>query len=169
MVELLLTPNAYSRPLALLRDVKGLVVHWVANPGSSARATQRFFESRKSGKLGFGSAHYAIDPVETVRMIPENEIAYHVGAWKYTDYALKKFGTYPNAHSIGVELHHLDWAGRFHPDTLAQLVVLLRDLCGRYSLDPVTDICRHFDITEKLCPKWWVDHEDEFRAFLKTI
>jgi N-acetylmuramoyl-L-alanine amidase len=169
VTELLLTPNPYSRPLAFLRDVKGLVVHWVANPGSSARATRAFFESRKDGKLGFGSAHYAIDPTEVVRMVPENEVAYHAGAWKYTDYALKKFGTYPNAHTIGIELHHIDWAGRFHEDTLAQLRVLLRDLCDRYGLVPETDICRHYDITEKLCPRWWVDHSDEFRAFLKTV
>jgi N-acetylmuramoyl-L-alanine amidase len=152
-----------------MRDVKGIVVHWVANPKSSARATRNFFESRKSGNLGFGSAHYAIDPMETVRCIPENEIAYHVGSWKYTDFALVKFGSYPNAHSIGIELHHEDWAGRFNPATLEQLRVLLRELCGRYELSVVDDVCRHYDVTGKDCPRWWVAHPDEMKEFLKGV
>jgi len=169
MTELLLTPNPYSRPLALMRDVKGIVVHWVAHPKSNARATRNFFESRKDGKLGFGSAHYAIDPTEVVRIVPENEIAYHCGSWKYTEYALDRLGSYPNAHSIGIELHHEDWAGRFDAATLVQLRALLRDLCNRYHLSPTDNVCRHFDVTGKDCPKWWVDHPDEFRAFLETV
>jgi N-acetylmuramoyl-L-alanine amidase len=152
-----------------MRDVKGIVLHWVANPGSTARATRNFFESRKDGKLGFGSAHYAIDPKETVRIVPENEVAYHCGAWKYTDYALVKFGSYPNAHSIGIELHHVDWEGRFHRDTMSQLLSLLRDLCARYKLSAVADVCRHFDITGKDCPRWWVTHPEDMRAFLKGV
>lgn len=169
MTELLLTPNPFSRPTALMRDVRGIVLHWVAHPGSNARATRAYFESRKDGKLGFGSAHYAIDPTEVVRMVPENEMAYHSGAWKYTDYALAKFTSYPNAHSIGIELHHIDWDGRFHADTLSQLRLLLRDLCLRYSLLATKDICRHHDITGKDCPRWWVTHPEEMHEFLAGV
>ena len=47
----LLTPNPYSRPLYILEEVKGIIVHWVANPGTSAMANRNYFENRKYGRI----------------------------------------------------------------------------------------------------------------------
>jgi len=76
-----LTVNEFSRPGKRLREVRGLVLHWVANPGSTAKANRDFFEGRKHGKNGYGSAHYIVDmDGSIIQCIPENEMAYHCGS-----------------------------------------------------------------------------------------
>ena len=55
-----LTLNRYSRPGKKRNGVKAIEVHWVANPGTSAKFNRDYFELRKGGKLSFGSTHYSI-------------------------------------------------------------------------------------------------------------
>jgi len=165
IVNQLLTPNTWSRPCKDLAKVKALVVHWVENPRTTAMFNRNYFEARKMGHLNYGSAHFIIDPTMTIRCIPETEWAYHVGAEHYTDMALDKLGPYPNNCTIGIELCHEDWEGHFHENTLNQAVELLRILCDRYSLAPMDDIIRHYDVVGKRCPKYFVDHPEEFDLF----
>jgi N-acetylmuramoyl-L-alanine amidase len=47
----LLTVNPYSRPSYELLQVNGIIVHWVANPGTSAIANRNYFENRKFGRV----------------------------------------------------------------------------------------------------------------------
>ena len=51
------------------------------------------------------------------------------------------------------------WAG------LAELAAVL---CERYGL-PVSHIIRHYDVTGKLCPKYWVDDPDGIVRFRKLV
>ncbi|WP_262373146.1 hypothetical protein [Treponema phagedenis] len=46
----MLTVNPFSRPGQKLQEVKGVVIHWVANPGTSAQANRNYFESLKRQK-----------------------------------------------------------------------------------------------------------------------
>ena len=46
----LLTVNPYSRPGIALKAVKGIVVHYTANPGSSAMANRNYFENLKESQ-----------------------------------------------------------------------------------------------------------------------
>ena len=107
MTEKLLTINDYSRPGRKLKSVLGVVLHWTANPGVSAESNRDFFESRKEGNLGAGSAHYVIGLFgEVIRCIPEDEMAYHCGSSQpdpvsrliYTDRARYLFGDYAAEH-----------------------------------------------------------------------
>ena len=41
-------------------------------------------------------------------------------------------------------------------------------LCERYGL-PVSHIIRHYDVTGKLCPKYWVDDPDGIVRFRKLV
>ena len=84
-----LTPNKYSRPQTPLKEVRGITLHWVENPGTSADFNRNYFEMRKSGQHGYGSAHYIIDNRGILQCIPEDEMAYHVGAQSYTALALR--------------------------------------------------------------------------------
>jgi N-acetylmuramoyl-L-alanine amidase len=43
----LLTVNPFSRPGKKLSGVKALVIHWVANAGSTAAQNRNYFESLK--------------------------------------------------------------------------------------------------------------------------
>ena len=43
----LLDVNEYSRPGTTLKQVNGIVIHYTANPGSSAMANRDYFEGLK--------------------------------------------------------------------------------------------------------------------------
>lgn len=154
----LLTPNKWSRPYDKLKGIKGLVVHWVENPKTSAEANWGYFENRKAGETGYGSTHYIVGlDGEVIHMIPDDEMAYHVGAKTYTKLAIERFGPYPNNCTIGIETCHLDWDGHYSTKTLESLAELISHLCRIYDLHPIHDVVRHYDVTEKECPKFFVD------------
>ena len=140
----LLTINQYSRPGTKIGKIKNIVVHWVGNAGSTAIANRNYFESLKE-KKSFASAHYVIGlQGEIIQCVPESEIAYHANN--------------ANRYSIGIEVCHPDWIGKFTGETYSSLIFLLVDLCKRYSLEPTQTIIRHYDVTKKLCPKYYVEH-----------
>lgn len=165
-----LTPNPFSRPRKVLHKVWGLVIHWVGNPGTSALYNREYFELRKNGKHKYGSAHYIIGlGGEIVHCIPLTEMAYHVGSKSYTPYARDKFGSYPNNCTIGIELCHTDWDGRHTPGTLDSAIDLCAGLCEYFDLEPLDDITTHYAVTQKLCPKWFVEHPGEFEKFKQDV
>ena len=47
----LLTPNPYSRPQKPLEKVNGIVVHYTANPGTSATKQKRLFHWQRPKRL----------------------------------------------------------------------------------------------------------------------
>lgn len=151
-----LTPNEWSRPQTKI-EPKGLVIHWTGNPRTGAEANRLYFENRKRGDYGYGSAHYIVGlDGEIIHMVPDGEMAYHVGAQEYTAFAVKKFGTYPNNCTLGIETCHLDWDGHYTTKILESLAWLVTKLCKIYELHPIHDVVRHYDITGKECPRYFV-------------
>lgn len=166
----MLTVNDYSRVGTKLQGVKGLVIHWVANPNTKAKANRDFFESRKYGNKGFGSAHYIIDlDGKVIQCIPQKELAFHCGGTNYKQEAKKKLGNYPNNCTIGIECTHIDWDGKMTDDTYNSLLEICKDLCMVYKLDPMEDLYRHYDVTGKDCHKWFVDNPKEWTKFKERV
>jgi N-acetylmuramoyl-L-alanine amidase len=190
--ERYLTQNIFSRPGIPLTSVKGIVVHWVANPGSSAMANRNYFENLKSqpqetkadrDKGRYASAHFIVGlEGEIVQCLLETETGYHVGAARYSKLAVQNLSTYPNNCTLGIELCHpaeLDatgkkitndalWRGEFLPQTLEAATELIKELLERYSLGS-ENIYRHYDITGKDCPRYFVRNEDEWVKFLTNF
>ena len=162
----LLTTNPYSRPQKPI-DIKGIVLHWVQNTMTSALFNWNYFEARKEGKLGYGSAHYLIGiDGEIIRAIPDDEMAYHCGAKKYTQYAFEKFGSYPNGKTIGIELCHIDDLGKMSKETWKSMIDLCAMLCKQYQLNPYRDITTHMAIVgteKKKCPLYFFNNPDAFQ------
>ena len=50
-IQEFLTPNEYSRPQIPLKKVKGVVIHYTANPGSDAAGNRNYFEGLKDSKI----------------------------------------------------------------------------------------------------------------------
>lgn len=187
IIENLLTKNAFSRPCSKRVNTKALVIHWTANPMQGAKGVRDYFELRKDGNGGYGSAHYAIGLNGAVmRMIPDDEVAYHVGSSKidpdsgkvYTDLAREKFGPYaidhehksPNQCSIGIELCVIDGAGRMNPETIQSAIELSAQICKGYGLDPMADILLHKEVVGwKDCHKFYVNNPKEWEAFKKSV
>ena len=76
----LLTPNPYSRPQKPLEEVRGIVVHYVANPCSTARENRSYFEQLKDQtgeNATSASSHFVIGlEGEVVQCVPLTEVAY---------------------------------------------------------------------------------------------
>ena len=73
----LLTPNPYSRPQKALDKVNGIVVHYTANPGTTARQNRDYFNGLAETKKTKASSHFVIGlEGEIVQCIPCNEISY---------------------------------------------------------------------------------------------
>lgn len=159
-----LTPNEYSRPQKPLLSTRAIVLHWVGNPSTSARANRDFWESRKDGGNGYGSAHLIVDDREIIEAIPLFEMAYHVGAESYTPFALEFLSSYPNNCTLGIEMTHPDWTGRPSEDTWQRTVRLVADLLLSQRLK-AHNITTHHAITGKDCPRWMVRHPAELERF----
>ena len=163
----LLTPNKYSRPQIPLKSVKKIAVHYIGSAGSTAKNNRDYFEGLKdqipdkTGKyclnkdgtymlykgqriaLRWVSSHFIIGlSGEIVQCLPLDE-------WSYcTNQA--------NGYSISIECCHPDANGKFTTATEQSLAELCAYLCKKYSLDPIKDIIRHYDVTGKQCPLWYV-------------
>ena len=61
-------------------------------------------------------------------------------------------------------LQYPDWNGKFNDKTYSSLIELLVDLCKRYKLNPLEDIIRHYDVTKKLCPKYYVENSSAWNV-----
>ena len=151
ITEMLLTPSPYNRQQAKI-NVSKIAVHYVGNPGSSALANRNYFESLSKSKATKASSHYIIGlEGEIIRCIPENEQSICTNS--------------ANPYSISIECCHLDSTGKFREATYNALVELCADICRRYKLNPLTGIIRHFDVTGKICPKWFVNNPKEWEIF----
>ena len=156
--SMFLTPNPYSRPQKPLTEVKGIVVHYVANPCSTARENRNYFESLKDQTEADGtsaSSHFVIGlEGEVVQCIPLSEVSYA--------------SNHRNSDTISIECCHPDVTGKFYDSTYRSLVELTAYLCREFRLKPDA-VIRHYDVTGKICPKYFVDHEDAWKVFLKDV
>jgi N-acetylmuramoyl-L-alanine amidase CwlA len=162
--------NQYTRSGKPLSRVCSLVVHWTGLASGSNNGLFNWFDKVSVETQRYGSAHYGIDKTSIYRFIPDNEIAYHVGASKYTEFAKKKFcDQYPNQYSLGVELNPEFANGEFHEEVLNRAVWLFAELCKIYNLNPMCEIIRHYDVTGKDCPKLFIDHTEKFLLFKEQV
>lgn len=151
----LLTPNPYSRPQTALKEIKGIVIHYTANPGTTAQQNRNYFEGLKDSKVTKASSHFIVGiEGEIVQCIPSSEIAY----------ASNK----RNADTLSIECCHMDATGEFSGETYESLVHLTAWLCGKFGLT-TEDIIRHYDVTGKMCPLYYVENEEEWQKFLQDV
>lgn len=147
----LLDINEYSRPGTNLPEVKGIVVHYTANPGTTAEQNRGYFQNLKDTGETYASSHFVIGMEgEIVQCIPCNEIAYASND--------------RNEDTIAIECCIPDETGRFADETYRSLIQLTAWLMGRYDLS-TEDVIRHYDVTGKACPKYFVENEGAWTQF----
>ncbi len=166
--------NTFSRPGVKLLSVEKLVIHYFGNKATTADQNVQYIKSLSeqddtdSKPDRYASAHFFVDSKEIINCIPEDERAYHVGAKKYTPYG-RAISSYPNARTIGIEMYHPTKTGKPDIMTYARTVKLCAALCIKYKLSAYVDICRHYDITGKECPLYYVDNPNEFILFKDDV
>ena len=147
----LLTVNEYSRPGTSLKKIKGIVIHYTGNPGTTAMQNRNYFEGLAESKVTKASSHYIVGlSGEIIQCVPLDEIAYA--------------SNHRNADTISIECCINNDAGKFTEKTYDALVHLTAWLVGEYDLK-IDDIIRHYDVTGKVCPKYFVEHESAWVDF----
>ena len=142
----LLTVNSYSRPGTALEKVNGIVIHYTANPGSTAVSNRNYFENLATTQDNKVSSHFVIGlEGEVVQCIPTSEISYATNS--------------RNVDTISIECCHPDETGQFNTATYDSAVKLTAWLCTRFGLTS-DQVIRHYDVTGKDCPKYYVENPD---------
>lgn len=151
-----LTVNPWSRPGTELKSVRGIVIHYVGNPGTSAAANRSYFEGLEDGHLEiYASAHFIVGlEGEVLQCVPLTE-------WAYAS-------NVRNENTISVEVCHPDETGEFSPVTYDRTAELTAFLCDAFGLT-TADVLRHYDVSGKNCPKYYVEHEDAWQRFLTDV
>lgn len=153
--EMLLTPNKYSRPQTTLDTVNGVVIHYVGNTGSTAKQNRDYFEDLATTHTTSASSHFVVGlRGEIIQCIPLNEIAYA--------------SRHRNADTISIEVCHPTDEGWFNADTYQAVIELTAWLMVEYDLE-IDDVIRHYDVTGKICPKYYVENEDAWVRFKADI
>ncbi len=134
-----------------LEAVRGIVVHYVGNPGTSAQANRNYFANPTT----VVSSHFVIGlEGEIIQCIPLDERS--------------AASNDRNPDTISIEVCHPDESGKFNDSTYASLVKLTAWLCAEFELD--TDaVIRHYDVTGKLCPLYFVENEDAWNDFKSDV
>ncbi len=152
ITEQFLTVNEFSRPgLALTDTPQYIVIHYTANPQSSAQANRNYFENLKDTGETYASAQFVIGlDGEIIQCVPCNEMAYCSNSL--------------NEICISIEMCHPDEWGNFNDATYNNCVYLVAHLMNYYHMD-MDQLIRHYDVTGKNCPRYFVEHEDRWEAF----
>ena len=151
----LLDVNPYSRPGTPLDAVNGVVVHYTGNPGTTAVQNRSYFAGLALTHETYASSQFIIDMDGTViQCVPVNEVAY--------------CSSQRNSDTLSIEVCHPDSTGAFTDASLEALTELVQWACDTYGLGR-DQILRHYDVTGKICPKYFVDHPDAWEDFLDTL
>ena len=150
--EQFLTVNEYSRPgLPLTDSPQYIVVHYTANPMSTAQDNRNYFENLKDTHLTYASAQFVIGlNGEIIQCVPCDEMSY--------------CSNNLNEICISIEMCHPDEGGNFSDATYNSCVYLVAHLMNYYHLK-MDQLIRHYDVTGKNCPRYFVEHEDRWEVF----
>lgn len=147
----LIDVDGTSRRGTQLEDIRGIVIHYVGNPGTTAMQNRNWFANSASEV----SSHFVVGlQGEVIQCIP---------LWERSCAS-----NHRNKDTISIEVCHPDESGEFDARTyeaLVELTVWLLEVCD---LD-AEDVIRHYDITGKLCPKYYVENPDSWEVFLGTV
>lgn len=156
--QMLLTINQFSRPGTKIKPT-AIAWHWTGNAKSSALNNRNYFENLKvgikdsKGRYKYASSHLVVGlDGEVIQCIPFDEISYCTND--------------ANSYTISIECCHPDSTGKFTEKTYKSMVELAKYLEKELG---ITKHIRHYDVTKKCCPKYFVDNPDKWMQFLDDI
>lgn len=156
--------NKYSRPGIKLNGVKGIILHYTANPSATALNHANFFDGSDGGANRYAGCHFFADKKEIRLTVPLSEVCYHAND---KPSKVAKLGKNANFNTIGIEMC-IEKDGSIAKEAYANTLKLVIELCKKYKLNE-SDLYRHYDVTGKICPKPWVDKPSEFTRFKSDV
>lgn len=147
----LIHTHGSARSGVYLTDIKNIVIHYVGNPGTSAQNNRDYFDKEETSV----SSHFVVGlKGEIIQCVPL--------------YEKSAASNERNIDSISIEVCHPDETGKYNEKTYASLVKLAAWLCEEFDLDK-DDVIRHYDITGKICPKYYVENPEEWENLKQDI
>lgn len=151
----LLDVNPYSRPGTETEEITGIVVHYTANPGSTAQNNRDYFNGLKDSHETEASSNFIVGlDGEIIQCVPTWEMAYASNS--------------RNIDTVSIECCHPDETGKITDETYRSLVQLTAWLCVKFDLTE-DQVIRHYDVTGKNCPKYFVENEDAWAQFKEDV
>lgn len=133
-------------------NIDYITIHYVGAVSTSKNNANYFMNIYRGA-----SAHYFVDENDIVQVVEDKDISWHCGT----------NGTYynncRNSNSIGIELcckNNGNWY--FEEQTLNNALKLIKELLIKY---PNAVLCRHYDVTKKICPEPFVRNESLWNDF----
>ena len=144
-------PLVTARSGQSLEDFRGIVIHYVGNPGSTAKGNRDYFATPGTEVV----SHFVVGL--------EGEVIQCLPLWERSVASNNR-----NKDTISIEVCHPDESGQFNPVTYAAVVRLTAWLCSVGDL--TTDaVIRHYDVSGKECPRYYVRNEAAWEQFLMDV
>ena len=143
-----------------ISQIKYIVIHYTANDGDTDENNGNYF----ANNVIKTSAHYFVDDDSVTQSVPDNYIAWHCGAKTY------KHKECRNTNSIGIEICDDVKNGVIYPSakTIQNVLELTKTLMKKYKI-PKENVIRHYDVTGKSCPLYWVNNTKWYNEFWNKL
>ena len=116
---------------------------------------RNYFEGLKDSHITKASSHFIVGlDGEIVQCIPTWEEAYASND--------------RNPDTVSIETCHPNEDGKYTQATYKSMVQLTAWLCKKFDLTE-KDVIRHYDITGKICPKYFVEDEAAWEKFREDV
>lgn len=149
--EQLIHKHTTARTGIVLEDINNIVIHYVGNPNTTAENNRNYFDNPTTTV----SSHFVVGlQGEIIQCVPI--------------YERSAASNHRNKDTISIETCHPDESGKFNEATYNSLVKLTAYLCYEFDLK-ADDVIRHYDVTGKICPKYYVENESEWNNFKKDV
>ena len=158
VIEQFIKKNVFSRPGTKRSKTTKIAWHFTGQHDVAAKNTVSYFSNvvangyKVNGKYIYASSHYVMGlEGEIYYIVPETEIAYTTNS--------------ANAYSIGVECATTGVDDHYTDEEYKSMVKLGAYLACKYKLDPRKDFIRHYDVTRKICPRYFVNNVKAWEQF----
>lgn len=149
--------------------IEYIVIHYTGNDGDHSFNNANYFQSNKYLET---SAHLFIDDTKIYQSVPFDYVAYSVGS-KTVDTSMgggKYYKKCTNKNSINIELCDTNCNGTYDvtQQTINNAIDITKELMVKFNI-PASRVIRHFDVTGKCCPSYWVrdtEWESKFHSKL---
>jgi len=141
------------------KRIMWIVIHYVGAVSTAFNNTE-FFKRTYRG----ASANYFVDEHSIWQCVEDTDMAWHVGANKY-------YNSCRNNNSIGIEMcckkdKNDKWY--FDRETEIKTMQLTRYLMDLYNV-PIERVCRHYDVTRKICGEPYVRNPVAWKNFIEGV
>ena len=146
--------------------IKHLVYHYTANDGDTYEANAKYFHNN----VVKASAHRFVDDDSVTISVPDNYVAWHCGGGLQGSKGHTYYKKCTNTNSIGIEMCDTIKNGKYEVSskTRANAIALGKELIKKYGIKK-DNVIRHFDVTGKNCPAYFVKDEEAWIKFRNEI